>query len=417
MRYYAIEGPARLVGSVPISGAKNSVLKLMAAALMVPGEVTLHNVPRITDVVLMSEVLTRLGARVRFEGHSMTIAADGDLHDETPYDLVTKMRASIEVLGPLLARLGRARVALPGGDAIGSRPIDLHLRGLERMGAKIGAEHGYVEAIADRLHGTDIVLEFPSVGATDNLLMAAVTARGTTRIDNAAREPEVQDLAAMLCACGARIEGAGTTTITVEGVDELHPAEHTVLPDRIEAGTFAIGAAATRGDVELIGVRPEHLRLPLEKLEQAGADVTEGTSSVRVTMSGRPRAMDLAVLPYPGFPTDLQPMMMVLLSCAQGASILTENVFESRWLFVDELNRMGSQVRVEGHHAVIRGVERLTGAPVRAPDIRAGAALVLGGLVAHGRTEVHAIEHIERGYEDLPGKLRGLGARITLERA
>jgi UDP-N-acetylglucosamine 1-carboxyvinyltransferase len=403
-----------LSGEVHIGGAKNSALKMMAAALLVPGSVTLERVPKITDVFLMAEVLERLGAEVSFEEDLLTIDASGDLLEETPYELVTKMRASIQVLGPLLARLGRARVAMPGGDAIGSRPIDMHLQGLERMGAKFSSQHGYVEGVADRLRGTRVLLEFPSVGATENLIMAAATAEGITQIENAAREPEIQDLARFLNACGARITGLGTPTLNIEGVDELGPCRHEVIPDRIEAGTYAIGAAASRGDVRLLDVRPEHLELPLQKLEDAGAEVHRGDGEVRVAMSGRARSIDMVTLPYPGFPTDLQPPMMVLLAQAGGSSILTENVFEARFLFVDELNRMGSQIRVEGHHAVIRGVERLSGAPVRAPDIRAGAALVLGGLCADGYTQVYDIGHIQRGYEAFVQKLRGLGADVKL---
>jgi UDP-N-acetylglucosamine 1-carboxyvinyltransferase len=414
VKSYILRGPVRLEGDVAISGAKNSALKIMAASLLVPGEVVLDRVPRIRDVFLMVEVLERLGAEVSFEGSRLTIDASGELAEETPYNLVTRMRASIQVLGPLLARLGRARVAMPGGDAIGSRPIDLHLQGLEKMGAKFTSEHGYVEGIAPRLRGTRVLLEFPSVGATENLLMAAVTAQGTTIIENSAREPEIQDLAAFLSACGARITGAGTPTVTIEGVTDLSGARHEIIPDRIEAGTYAIAAAATAGDVRLVDLEPEHLELPLQKLEEAGAEIRRGDGEVRVSLSGRARSLDLVTLPYPGFPTDLQPPMMVLLSQANGSSILTENVFEARFLFVDELNRMGSQIRVEGHHAVIRGVPRLSGAPVRAPDIRAGAALVLGGLCAEGSTEVHDAGHIERGYEDFDSKLRRLGADVQL---
>jgi UDP-N-acetylglucosamine 1-carboxyvinyltransferase len=414
MNRYVMDGPARLQGDVHISGAKNSTLKLMAAALMVPGEVVLERVPTIADVFLMCDVLERLGAKVSFADGRLAIDCAGDLSDETPYELVTKMRASIQVLGPLLARFGRARVAMPGGDAIGSRPIDLHLSGLEKMGAKFSTQHGYVEGVAERLTGADVLLEFPSVGATENLLMAASVARGVTTIENAAREPEIQDLAAFLNAAGARIEGAGTNTITINGVEGLSSVRHAVIADRIEAGTFAIGAAATRGEVRLLDVRPEHLELPLQKLESAGARVVRGDGEVTVAMSSRPRAIDLVTLPFPGFPTDLQPPMMVLLSQADGPSILTENVFEARFLFVDELNRMGSNIRVEGHHAVIRGVERLSGAPVRAPDIRAGAALVLGGLCAQGETVVYDEGHIGRGYEDYHGKLQRLGAAVQL---
>jgi UDP-N-acetylglucosamine 1-carboxyvinyltransferase len=414
MNSYRIKGQRPLEGEVRISGAKNSTLKLMAAAVMVPGRVVVEGVPRITDVSLMADVLERLGARVTRNETSMTIDSTGDLADEAPYELVTKMRASIQMLGPLLARLGRARVAMPGGDAIGSRPIDLHIQGLERMGARFRSEHGYVEGTCERLQGARILLEFPSVGATENLLMAAVTARGTTVLENAAREPEIKDLAAFLNAAGAQISGAGTNTISIEGVEELSDfVRHRVIPDRIEAGTFAIGAAATRGSVRLVDVEGDHLELPLQKLESAGAEVRRSDGEVRVSMTDRPRAIDLVTLPYPGFPTDLQPPMMVLLSQASGSSILTENVFEARFLFVAELNRMGSQIRVEGHHAVIRGVDRLSGAPVKAPDIRAGAALVLSGLCAHGETVVYDEGHIERGYESFVEKLHDLGAEIA----
>jgi UDP-N-acetylglucosamine 1-carboxyvinyltransferase len=414
MKCYRIEGGKPLAGTVPISGAKNSALKILAASIMVPGEVVIDRVPAITDVVLMADVLRRLGATVEIEGNRVTIDASGDLGEEAPYELVRKMRASIQVLGPLLARLGRARVAMPGGDAIGSRPIDLHLQGLERMGAKFVSQHGYVEGFAERLRAARVLLEFPSVGATENLLMAGALAEGTTTIENAAREPDVQDLAAFLNACGARISGAGTPSITVEGVERLHGATHEIIPDRIEAGTFAIAAVACGGDLELVHMRPEHLELPLQKLEQAGAEIVRDDDRVRIAMSGRPASMDLVTLPYPGFPTDLQPPMMVLLAGADGSSILTENVFEARFLFVDELNRMGSQIRVEGHHAVIRGVPQLSGAPVRSPDIRAGAALVLGGLCAEGRTEVYDWGHIARGYERFEEKLAAIGADIEV---
>ncbi len=414
MLRYSVQGPCALRGEVTISGAKNSALKIMAAALMVPGEIVIERVPRITDVALMSEVLERLGARVDRDGDSLWIDSSGDLLDETPYELVTMMRASIQVLGPLLARLGRARVALPGGDAIGSRPIDLHLKGFERMGAKFVSEHGYVEGIAERLSGANVLLEFPSVGATENLVMAAATADGETTIENAAREPEIRDLAGFLNAAGARITGAGTPSIRIQGVTELRPVHHEIMPDRIEAGTYAIGAAATGGDVRLVGIRPEHIELPLQKLEEAGAEVRRYSDAVEVSMAGRPRAIDLVTLPFPGFPTDLQHPMMVLLAQAHGSSLLTENVFEARFVFVDELSRMGSSIKVEGHHAVIRGVERLSGAPVEAPDIRAGAALVLAGLSAQGRTDVFDKGHIQRGYEDFDHKLRLLGADIDV---
>ncbi|HEX2293937.1 MAG TPA: UDP-N-acetylglucosamine 1-carboxyvinyltransferase [Actinomycetota bacterium] len=415
MRRYVVDGPVALEGDVAISGAKNAALKIMAASLLVEGEVVIERVPDITDVHLMAEVLERLGARVSFGDGTVTIDASGELSEETPYELVTRMRASIQVLGPLLARLGRARVAMPGGDAIGSRPIDLHLQGLERMGAKFTSQHGYVEGVAHRLRAADVLLEFPSVGATENLLMGAVLAEGRTTIENAAREPEIEDLAAFLSSCGARIEGAGTPFVSVEGVDGLRGGiRHRIIPDRIESGTYAIAAAATRGNVRLVDTRPDFFELPLQKLEQAGAEVDRGDGEVRVRMRRRPASLDVSTLPHPGFPTDLQPPMMVLLAQADGSSIVTENVFEARFLFVDELNRMGCRIRVEGHHAVIRGIERLSGAPVRAPDIRAAAALVVGGLCAEGRTEVYDTGHVERGYERFVDKVNGLGAGLSL---
>jgi UDP-N-acetylglucosamine 1-carboxyvinyltransferase len=417
VKTYVLDGPRPLRGEVAVSGAKNSALKIMVASLMVPGKVVLHGVPRITDVWLMADVLERLGARLEVADGRMAIDASEELSEEAPWDLVRKMRASIGVLAPLLARLGRARVAMPGGDAIGSRPIDMHIRGLERMGAKFVSEHGYVEGACDGLSGARMLLEFPSVGATEALLMAAATAKGRSVIENAAREPEIQDLARFLNGAGAHIEGAGTNTIVIEGVETLGQTEHAIVPDRIEAGTYAIGAAASRGDVRIVGIDPSVLELPLEKLENTGATVERGDSFVAVRMDSRPRAIDLVTLPYPGFPTDLQPPMMVLLAQADGPSILTENVFEGRFLFVDELNRMGTRIRVEGHHAVIRGVERLSGAPVRSPDIRAGAALVLSGLCAEGRTEVYDWGHIERGYEDFAAKLNALGAGIEVREA
>jgi UDP-N-acetylglucosamine 1-carboxyvinyltransferase len=333
---------------------------------------------------------------------------------EAPYELVRQMRASIIVLGPLLARVGAARVAMPGGCNIGSRKIDLHLRGLERMGVDVSYDHGYLDArCANGLRGTSITLDFPSVGATENLLMAAVLARGTTVIENAAREPEIADLAEMLAGMGARIDGAGTPAVEIQGVDALAPVRHTVVPDRIEAGTYLIAGAATGGDVVADGARADHLDLVLTKLTDAGCTVETGPDFVRVALDGRPRAVDFVTLPYPGFPTDLQPQMMVLLSLAEGTSIATENVFENRFMFVDELLRMGADIRTEGHHAVIRGRDRLEGAPVRAPDIRAGAALVIAGLAADGVTDISGIEYIDRGYEDFEGRLAALGADVS----
>jgi UDP-N-acetylglucosamine 1-carboxyvinyltransferase len=408
-----ITGGRRLAGEIRVGGAKNSALKVMAAALLAEGRTELRNVPDIADCRTMTDVLGRLGAGVERRDGALTIDASGPLEPETPYELVRRMRASILVLGPLLARTGRARVAMPGGCNIGRRKIDLHIRGLERMGAEFSYDHGYLVAEAPaRLRGAVLSLDFPSVGATENLLMAAVSAAGTTVIENAAREPELQDLADFLVAMGARIEGVGTPTIEVEGVDAFTPTAHTVIPDRIEAGTFAVAAYATRGDVTLGGARADHLDLVLAKLDEAGARISVEESGVRVTMDERPRAVDLVTLPYPGFPTDLQPPIMALLATADGTSIITENVFESRFMFVDELNRMGADIRTEGHHAVVRGVDRLSSAPVRALDLRAGAALILAALGADGVTEIADIAHVDRGYEDIDSKLSALGAEV-----
>jgi UDP-N-acetylglucosamine 1-carboxyvinyltransferase len=409
-----VTGGRRLHGEVAIGGAKNSALKLMAAALLSEGRTVLRNIPDIADCRTMGEVLERLGAEVTRRDHEVEIDPSGPLGMETPYELVRRMRASILVLGPLLARGGRARVAMPGGCNIGRRKIDLHIRGLQRMGVEFSYDHGYlVGGAGEGLRGAVVSLDFPSVGATENLLMAAVAARGTTVIENAAREPEIQDLAAFLVAMGARVDGVGTPTIEIEGTDRFAPVTHTVIPDRVEAATFAVAACATRGDVLLRGARADHLDLVLAKLDEVGARVSVEEAGVRVSMEGRPRSVDLVTLPYPGFPTDLQPPIMALLATAEGTSIITENVFESRFMFVDELNRMGADIRTEGHHAVVRGVERLEGAPVRALDLRAGAALILAALTADGVTEIADVEHVDRGYEDIDAKLSALGAEVS----
>jgi UDP-N-acetylglucosamine 1-carboxyvinyltransferase len=411
-----VTGGTSLQGSVPIAGAKNSALKLMAATLLAEGRSTLHNVPRIQDCATMVEVLEHLGAGAAWKGRTLVVETSTVQPLETPYELVSRMRASILVLGPLLARFGRARVAMPGGCNIGSRKIDLHIRGLEKMGARFTSEHGYLEARTDGLRGAVITLDFPSVGATENALMAAVAARGTTVIENAAREPELADLASFLTEMGARIDGVGTPTVEIEGVDAFAPVEHTVIPDRIEAGTFAIAACATGGNMVLEGARGDHMDLVFAKLADAGADVLATEAGVAISMQKRPNAVDLVTLPYPGFPTDLQPQMMALLAAAEGTSIVTENVFESRFMFVDELNRMGADIRTEGHHAVIRGVEHLSAAPVRALDIRAGAALVIAALATSGVTEIEDMYHVDRGYQDFESKLTRLGAVVRRER-
>lgn len=412
MQRFVINGGSPLRGRMRAHGAKNSALKLIAATLVAEGTSVLRDVPSIADIAIMRTMMERLGCEVtNGDDGALRIDVPHEPGHEAPYELVRRMRASIVVLGPLLARLGHARVAMPGGCNIGSRKIDLHLKGLERMGATISFDHGYLDA-AGSLTGAEIALDWPSHGATENLMMAATLAKGTTVIDNAARDPEIADLAAFLAKMGARISGAGTQTIVIEGVDHLHPAEHAVMGDRLEAGTFLIAAAATRGDLTVEGVDPAQLDLVLAKLADAGADVDAGIGEVHLRMPHRPQAVDFVTLPYPGFPTDLQPQMMALCAVAEGTSIATENVFENRFMFVDELVRMGADIRTEGHHAVIRGREALQGAPVRAPDIRAGAALVTAALVAAGTSEVTGLDTIDRGYESFDAALRALGADI-----
>jgi UDP-N-acetylglucosamine 1-carboxyvinyltransferase len=412
MERLRITGGACCGGSLHIAGAKNSALKLMAAALLAPDRTVLRNVPRIQDCFTMAEVIDRLGAGVAWQGGTVTIDATSLTSVEAPYDLVRRMRASTAVLGSLLARAGKARIAMPGGDEIGSRPIDLHVQGLRKMGAEIGSEHGFLVAETPGLRGASITLDYPSVGATENLMMAAVLARGTTSIDNAAREPEIADIADFLGAMGARIEGAGTSTIEIEGVDSLVGAEHATIADRIEAGTWAAAAVATRGDVTLENARPDHLDLFLQKLADAGADIAMTEHGLRVRQAERARAIDFVTLPYPGVATDFQPILMAMLATAEGTSIATENVFESRFLYVDELRRMGADIRTEGHHAVIRGVERLSAAPVRALDIRASAAMAIAALTADGVTEISELHHLDRGYEGFVGKLETLGVTV-----
>jgi UDP-N-acetylglucosamine 1-carboxyvinyltransferase len=408
-----VAGGARLAGEVTVVGAKNSVLKLMAAALLAEGRTEVTNIPRILDVTIMSEVLRRLGCDVVADGDMLVIDVPAEPRTEADYDLVRQLRASICVLGPLLTRCGHVKVALPGGDAIGSRGLDMHIAGLERMGAEITNEHGFVIASVDRLRGADIVLEFPSVGATENIVTAAVLAKGTTVIDNAAREPEIVDICAMLSAMGAQIDGAGTSTIVVDGVDALRPVTHRTVGDRIVAGTWAFAAAMTRGDVTVRGADPAHLDVVLEKLASTGAEVTRyGTEGFRVAAADRPRAVDVVTLPYPGFPTDLLAPAIALGTVAEGASMVTENVFDARFMFVNELARLGADARTDGHHAVVRGKHVLSGAPVRATDIRAGAALVLAGLCADGVTEVADVHHIDRGYPDFVPQLESLGADV-----
>ncbi|BBH64516.1 UDP-N-acetylglucosamine 1-carboxyvinyltransferase [Actinoplanes sp. OR16] len=409
-----VKGGARLAGDVVVGGAKNSALKLMAVALLAEGRSVVANVPRITDIAIMAEVLRRLGCDVELKGSEAIIDVPAEPGAEADYDLVRRLRASICVLGPLLARRGYVRVALPGGDMIGSRGLDMHVSGLARMGAEISNEHGFVIASAPQgLRGTKIWLDFPSVGATENLLMAAVLARGVTEIDNAAREPEIVDICEMLTAMGAKIEGAGTSTLIVEGVDgPLKPVEHTTVGDRIVGGTWAFASVMTRGDVTVKGVRPEFLDIALDKLVTAGATVEPGDNQFRVRMTERPRGVDIVTLPYPGFATDLLPMALGLATVAEGSSLITENIFDGRFMFVNEMVRLGAEIRTDGHHAVVNGRERLSGAPVRATDIRAGAGLVIAGLCADGVTEVGEVHHIDRGYPDFVSDLANLGVEV-----
>ncbi len=416
MRSIIIEGGSPLAGEVRVEGAKNSALKLMAAALLASGTSRLRNVPDISDVHTMAEVLAGLGARVTRTDHELAIDTSGVTSFEAPYEMVSKMRASIVVLGPLIARYGQAKVAMPGGCAIGSRKIDMHVRGLESLGVRVTHDHGVIHATAPQgLRGAPVVLDFPSVGATENLLMAAVLAEGTTTIENAAREPEIADLADFLCSMGARIEGAGSGEITVEGVERLHPADgHSVVGDRIEAGTFLVAGAMARGPVTVRGFDPAHLEMLLFKLGQAGCKLDVHGDGVTVTGPARPRSVDIQTLPHPGFPTDMQAQFMAMMSVAEGSCVITENVFENRFMFADELARMGADIRIDGHHALVRGVETLSGAPVSSPDLRAGAALVIAGLAADGATKVMDVHHIERGYERFVEKLALLGADIKV---
>jgi UDP-N-acetylglucosamine 1-carboxyvinyltransferase len=413
---FRIVGGARLAGEVRVTGAKNSVLKLMAAALLAEGTTTLREVPDILDVEYMAELLRRLGCDVVRDTAARTISISVPEVPEhkADYDLVRKLRASINVLGPLLARCGQAEVALPGGDNIGSRGLDMHVAGLERLGATVRSEHGFLIATRDhRLHGANVWLDFPSVGATENLLMAAVLAKGTTVIDNAAREPEIVDICHMLTSMGAQLEGVGTSTLRIEGVESLHPTDHTTVPDRLVAGTWAVGAVMTRGDLTIRNAQAAHLEIALDKLAHAGAQIDVLDDGFRVRCFDRPRAVDVVTLPYPGFPTDLQPQFIALNAIAHGAAMVTENLFEARFRFVNEMVRLGADVRTDGHHAMVRGKESLSGAPVEAADIRAGAGLVLAGLVAEGVTTVYEPHHVDRGYEGFIDDLARLGADVT----
>ncbi|MCR4397652.1 MAG: UDP-N-acetylglucosamine 1-carboxyvinyltransferase [Firmicutes bacterium] len=413
-----VRGGNTLRGVVRMEGAKNAALPVLAACLLADGESRILGVPELDDVGTMCSVLRRLGGAVsRTAADEVVVRFDGIRTSEAPQDLVRKMRASVLVMGPLLARTGLARACLPGGCAIGARPIDLHLKGFALMGAAVTCDRGFVEVSAPRLKGTRIYLDYPSVGATENLMMAASLAEGFTCIDNAAEEPEVVDLANFLCCMGARVTGAGTKMIRIEGCDSLRPTTYSIIPDRIEAGTFMTAAAIAGGDVLVQNVVVEHVKPIIAKLLDAGCEVSEDPEgSIRVVGPDRPRATDVRTLPYPGFPTDMQPQMMALLSVAGGVSMVTETVFENRFMHVDEFKRMGANIHVDGRTAVVRGVDHLTGAVVRATDLRAGAALLIAGLRSHGTTEILGVQHLDRGYSDFAGKMRSIGAEVVRAR-
>jgi UDP-N-acetylglucosamine 1-carboxyvinyltransferase len=415
MERYLVRPGAPLSGTARVSGmTKNAGLKQMAAALLAPGVTTLRNMTPVADLDVMVELLDAIGATVeRTAVDELRIDASNELIPEAPYEHVRRMRASINVLGPLLARHGRARVAMPGGDNIGSRKLDMHFRALEAMGAELDVRHGFIEARCNALASARVVLEFPSVGATETVLTAAVLAKGESVIENAAREPEVVDLCTFLAKMGAHIDGAGTSTVHVEGVEVLTATEHQIIGDRIEAGTLLFACAVAGGDIVVEGVPLAHLETVARKLGQMGMFVGPAPGGIAASAEGRLDAVDIQTLPFPGFATDFMPLAVAALAVADGTAIVTENIFDNRFVFVDELNRMGADIRTEGRHAVVRGVPRLSGAPVRVPDVRAGAALLLAGLAADGETIVHDTHHVERGYPDLPGHLAALGADVS----
>lgn len=410
-----INGGKRLNGKIKISAAKNSVLPIIAASLSTSGECILEDIPLLEDVYVICNVLESMGASINIDPikRKIKIKADNLNTCDPPYDLVRKMRASFLVMGPMLARFGKIKLSLPGGCNIGTRPIDLHLKGFSALGADISIGHGYVDAKCNKLKGAKIYLDFPSVGATENIIMAAVLADGETIIENVAEEPEVVDLSNYLNSMGAQIYGAGTDTIRIQGVKELNGTSHQVIPDRIEAGTYMVAAAMTGGDVVIENVILEHVRSVIAKLMEAGVSVIEGQNRVRIIGKERAKAVDIKTLPYPGFPTDMQAQFMSMMSLSKGTSIVTETVFENRFMHVTELKRMGANIKIEGRSAVVEGCERLTGAKVKATDLRAGAALVLAGLAAEGTTEIYEVQHLDRGYWDIVGKLNGVGADIV----
>ena len=413
-----IQGGRRLSGTVKISGAKNAVLPVIAASLLASTPSVIEEIPDLDDVKTITEVLQYLGLNTRREPGSLFVDSTGIKSCEASYELVRKMRASFLVMGPLLSRFQEARISQPGGCAIGTRPIDLHLKGFEALGAEIIQGHGFIEARAPKgLQGAKIYLDFPSVGATENIMMAASLAKGQTIIENAAQEPEIVDLANYLNAMGANVRGAGTNAIRIEGVQKLIGTTYAVIPDRIEAGTYMVAAAITGGDVLLKNVLYEHLKPLVAKLKEAGVTIEQDVDQIRVISSGVLRAVDIKTLPYPGFPTDMQSQFMALMSVAEGSSVVSETVFENRFMHVDELKRMGAGIRVDGRIAMVDGVKQLTGCPVTATDLRAGAALVLAGLAAEGQTEIGSVYHIDRGYDRIVDKLRGLGADISRREA
>jgi len=418
-----VRGNGPLSGSVRVPGAKNSVLKLMAATLLTDGTFELENVPDIADVTIMGDLLEAIGVRIARPSPDVLLLTDtGELTPVAPYELVERIRASINVLGPLLTRCGHVRLSMPGGDDFGARPIDMHVAGLEAMGATFKFSHGYLEAFADRLRGADITFDFPSVGATENLMTAAVLADGRTTIDNAAREPEIADLCEFLIAMGAKISGVGTSTLVIDGVEpgELRPVRHHTVPDRIQAATYLAAVAVAGGQLDVVGARPEHMSMLLERFSDMGLSITTGVDgaggraevAMRVSAPERLRSIDVATLPYPGIATDYKPLIITMLAVADGVGIVTENLYPGRFRYVEELQRLGADVRTSGHHAVVRGVPRLSGAPVKAHDIRAGAAMVVAGLAAEGDTEIAGVHHIDRGYDDLVGRLSAVGASI-----
>lgn len=409
-----VTGGARLEGTVRTSGSKNATLAIMAAALLANGRTILSNVPRIGDVYTMVEMLRALGAECEINGSDVVVIDAAELRSvEAPYDLVKRMRASFTVMGPVLARTGYAKVAMPGGCDIGARPIDFHVKGIQALGAHVNTEHGFVEAEADRLQGAEVYLDFPSAGATQHIMTAACLADGVTTIQNAAMEPEIVDLAKFLRGMGARIDGAGTTTVRIEGVKELVGTSHEIIPDRMEAGTYAVAAVMTQGDVRIEWVASRHMEPFLLKLRETGAVVAANNSWVRVRSNARPLPTDIVTMPHPGFPTDMQQPFVALLSIAQGTSVVTENVYERRFRYISELQRMGADVKQDGRTAIVKGVDRLTGAPVTATDLRAGAALVVAALGAEGQSEIAGVEHIDRGYECMVEKLMGVGAQVV----